>query len=211
MSTRASIIIKNEKTNEVINLYHHCDGYPDGVGCELAEFFSKYYNNENWYWNVSEIANELVKSETLDGYEIATAPHQDIEFLYLIDCEAQSLKCYKRDFGTKVEECICKENETFIPYAPETLKELRRYLLNAGLTEKVTKDNKNCFTVIGDYITASNGTICTILCPGGSCYINKELSLSEPHELSYDMAYSVFMKLIGGVLSNEFVINNYGL
>lgn len=37
MSTRATIkIVKKGKDD--LWMYHHSDGYPDGVGCELLEF-----------------------------------------------------------------------------------------------------------------------------------------------------------------------------
>ena len=87
MSTRATIKITDGR--ETMRLYHHCDGYPEGVGSELKDFLSK----KDGEWIVTALANELA---TMDKqYEFTTCQHGDEEYAYLIDCKDKNLKCYK--------------------------------------------------------------------------------------------------------------------
>ena len=108
MSTRCNIIIKT-RWNKRIYLYHHHDGYPEGVGALLAD-----YLGEMKPWQIKqnpiEIANHLVKhgipymgrdwktgepkERVDDEYEITTGIHGDIEYLYVLNCKAGSLHCY---------------------------------------------------------------------------------------------------------------------
>ena len=52
MSTRAHIAIHSK--GEYRHMYHHCDGYPDGVGSELSSILSEYdellkqTNDQEW-------------------------------------------------------------------------------------------------------------------------------------------------------------------
>ena len=67
MSTRATILIK-EKDQKDIWIYHHCDGYPKGVGSDLKN----YLKTQKYGWNAYEIANDLIKDRADlkdDGYE----------------------------------------------------------------------------------------------------------------------------------------------
>ena len=41
MSTRSNIVVKDSDSEHTI--YHHCDGYLDGVGKELKEFIDTQY------------------------------------------------------------------------------------------------------------------------------------------------------------------------
>lgn len=108
MSTRAHIRIIDGK--EQIQLYHHFDGYPEGVGADLKEFLEK----KN-IWNGEIIANELIKSKEDDGYEVTTCLHGDEEYIYVIDCKAKSLKCYSHGWDESYNDSIVPENERTIP------------------------------------------------------------------------------------------------
>lgn len=103
MSTRATIKITEE--NDTIWVYHHSDGYPDGIGSDLKE-----YLKELKYWSADEIATVLVKGKTVgkshniwtgearqgdDGYEITTCQHGDESYGYHINCDEQTITCYK--------------------------------------------------------------------------------------------------------------------
>ena len=66
MSTRSVVIVKQEGQQDVY-LYHHFDGYPDGVGYSLL-CESKTWNKWNQWYNTS-IVNELIKDKDDDGYE----------------------------------------------------------------------------------------------------------------------------------------------
>lgn len=111
MSTRACIKIKasirlnddDKKLTEcVITLYHHCDGYPEGVGKDLKKYLRDVVSKWNW-WMPEDIATNLVRGE-LDGdtgYEVAICEHSDCQYGYVIDCDAQTLTCYKLGWGVK--------------------------------------------------------------------------------------------------------------
>ena len=98
MSTRAHIRIIEDY--EQIMLYHHSNGYPEGVGSDLKKFLQE---NCKDYWDNCEIANGLVKGGVKhayksaisrkyeitpdDGYEITTSLHGDEDYIYVIDCD----------------------------------------------------------------------------------------------------------------------------
>ena len=88
MSTRCNVIVKEGKSK--VYLYHHHDGYPEGVGMTL-----KNYLQNCKFWYLSIIATDLVKLAD-DEYRISDGVHEDIEFLYVIDCRKKTLKCYER-------------------------------------------------------------------------------------------------------------------
>ena len=97
MSTRATILIKSKEQNEEVRVYHHCDGYPDGIGIDM-----KAYLKTVAYWDVYQIANDLIKGECGmvgnrhdDGYELTPCQHGDEEYAYLIDCDNKTLTCYE--------------------------------------------------------------------------------------------------------------------
>lgn len=89
MSTRASILVK--EGDEKCYIYHHCDGYPDGVGLDLKEYLEKI---SSWY--MEDIVNELIKGKCANDstYEWTSGVHGDESYFYLIDCDNKVLKCY---------------------------------------------------------------------------------------------------------------------
>lgn len=89
MSTRAHILVKGG--SEKFYLYHHHDGYPEGVGKNLKN----YLNNLKWTWYPDDIVNDLVKGHIDEGYEITSCMHGDEEYLYLIDCDVPQLVGYE--------------------------------------------------------------------------------------------------------------------
>lgn len=126
MSTRAHIRIKDG--DEQIMLYHHHDGYPEGVGRDLKKFLRENCQN---YWDACEIANGLVKGgikhehkglysgkvevRADDEYEIATCIHGDEDYIYIIDCRAKTLKCYYHKWDEPLQDTIQPEREREIP------------------------------------------------------------------------------------------------
>ena len=89
MSTRSVVIVKDIKNESLI--YHHWDGYPEGVGYDLLEKSKNFPE----YWWVDSITNKLLKDKEDDGYEWTNGIHSDIEYLYVIDCEEKKIKCFK--------------------------------------------------------------------------------------------------------------------
>lgn len=91
MSTRANIIISGNTM--LLHLYHHCDGYPEGVGMDLKNYCELIGNNYSWdEWN---IAQDLIKREPDHGYELTCGLHGDAEFTYYIDCIGRRLHMYR--------------------------------------------------------------------------------------------------------------------
>ena len=90
MSTRCVIRIKRGSVGSV-DIYHHCDGYPSGVGVWLLDTIERWFvGRPAGHVLDSEIpANRLVKNEDEklndDGYEITLAKHVDLEYFYEID------------------------------------------------------------------------------------------------------------------------------
>lgn len=85
--TRCNIVV-NDST-DTLYIYHHCDGYPKGVGQQLIKYL--------------QCNTPLRAQDVLDGlvfmygeeYEETSSVHGDIEYLYTIDIRNDriSLKC----------------------------------------------------------------------------------------------------------------------
>lgn len=127
MSTRAHIRIQDG--DEHLMLYHHSDGMPEGIGKDLRRFLAN--QCKDGYWDVEEIANALIKGavkywrkgiwsgkpelHTDDGYEVTTSLHGDEEYIYVIDCESKSIKCYTHKMDYPYHLSVVPENEVEIP------------------------------------------------------------------------------------------------
>ena len=105
MSTRSNIIIYKDwnsvedfNSDNVCQLYHHYDGYPEGVGADLNAYISDILKSSNAdiLNSPSELANYLcsIEDDTYEneGHEIFL--HGDIEYLYVIDLSNKTLSCY---------------------------------------------------------------------------------------------------------------------
>ena len=87
MSTRCNIIVKDKY--DKFWLYHHCDGYPEGVGADLVKRFQGLFEKDEKYF-AEDICNELIKDSS-DNYELTGGEHGDIEYLYTLDLERKEL------------------------------------------------------------------------------------------------------------------------
>ena len=106
MSTRCCVKIVKHFQNAYteVKLYHHHDGYPEGVGEDLVN------RSKNWAkvhpgdkWDIDDIVNSLIKDSN-DEYEYTAYNHVDIEYLYTIDCDDMSIKCNKAHWRFKTNE-----------------------------------------------------------------------------------------------------------
>ena len=88
MSTRATIRLKEGEN--IVNLYHHHDGYPEGVGDDLKNRL----NNDKKYWDMYSFATLLIKDNN-DEYELTCGQHGDEAYAYLIDFDTKTITCYK--------------------------------------------------------------------------------------------------------------------
>lgn len=106
MSTRCNIVITDEKTPDLF-IYHHCDGYPEGVGVDLMKsvykriapaFWETDDKERNDFYYLSkkmDVANALLKNKEDDGYELTSDYHGDIEYIYNIDVRKKRITCFK--------------------------------------------------------------------------------------------------------------------
>jgi hypothetical protein len=109
MSTRCVIKVKGKTST--LDIYHHHDGYPEGVGAELQKALSDGLlaridaKEKNIYFHGFEFP-KVVQTilEISDEYKITDGIHSDIEYLYTLDLNENTLVCqkgYYEDFGTK--------------------------------------------------------------------------------------------------------------
>ena len=118
MSTRANIVIKNESNDgksltsvKYVQVYHHFDGYPTGVGEEIRELLYKHFVEEQSKdMSVDSLYKMFIETNTDEMYpgyclDIATNDiwdvrlHGDIEYLYVIDIDEESVFCYHLNIG----------------------------------------------------------------------------------------------------------------
>lgn len=116
MSTRSEIIIKDygiyegESWRVQTKLYHHHDGYPEGVGAFLIkEVLPKLQNSNNI--SCDDISNFLIKHKEDDEFECTAYKHCDIEYRYVIDIPKKEIECLKGHY-TKWDSL----NSRFITY-----------------------------------------------------------------------------------------------
>ena len=126
MSTRCNIIVK-AKGNK-ITLYHHWDGYIEGVGQDLVNKLEPIFNSNNkCYW--SDVVNMLVKNKEDEGYERTSRIHGDIEYLYTIDTDKKTIKVQTVGYGINYEQKFFRKKDV--------LKELEK------LYKKKESENAN--------------------------------------------------------------------
>lgn len=93
MATRCQVFIK--KNNSVVNIYHHFDGYYEGVGGDIVKNLGKRGINDTD--TTHDIAKFLKSFD--DGYMIegehSTITHYDIEYLYIIDLNNKEIIGYE--------------------------------------------------------------------------------------------------------------------
>lgn len=114
MSTRSVLIIHTPRlgTEKDILIYHHWDGYPEGVGATLKGVIKKYQENKYVpYIDCTVLANALIKDPD-ECWELTVFNHTDIEYLYLINCDNKQLHCYRVNQPWKnYQDIIKSENE----------------------------------------------------------------------------------------------------
>jgi hypothetical protein len=94
MSTRCHVIVrngKNENKEKWNYIYHHCDGYPAGVGKELSDILTEIQGNgvSRNDFNANFITENILNYS--DEYELDNSIHGDEEYIYLIDVETKHI------------------------------------------------------------------------------------------------------------------------
>jgi len=110
MSTRSSIIITSVIERKAAYLYHHCDGYPGGVGVDLAEKYKDIIESTEGKVTFNALLDRVTMDSDFENEGSDGGIHGDIEYLYIMDIEAQAVHCFKANnwygnrFGLPFEE-----------------------------------------------------------------------------------------------------------
>ena len=116
MSTRCNIIVTGRHNGRVY-LYHHHDGYPEGVGADLKKASEKWFNR-NWF-SAYSVANDLIKNKAGlndDEYELSSVIAGDIDYLYVINCKARTVRCFEvTEWDMALSDIIKRSNLVEIP------------------------------------------------------------------------------------------------
>jgi hypothetical protein len=70
-------------------MYHHCDGYPSGVGTELSDILSDYEGD----WDGEDV-RKFINAQEEDYQLIDHGVVWDQEYVYIIDCARKTLSGY---------------------------------------------------------------------------------------------------------------------
>lgn len=92
MSTRCVVRIKEKFDNKTkkVDLYHHHDGYIEGVGFDLLNYLYDFEKKELKTSDLYYTVNFLIK-QTKDEYNYTPYNHGDIEYFYEIDVDKQTI------------------------------------------------------------------------------------------------------------------------
>jgi hypothetical protein len=101
MSTRCEVTVIGRYGK--VKLYHHHDGYPEGVGFDLIERMSKYVSEIDF----DRFVNDLVKDPN-DEYEITQYNHADREYEYFVDLKKKQIQCYSVQVNWDTDKYIEK-------------------------------------------------------------------------------------------------------
>ncbi len=114
VSTRCNIVIENK--NDALYLYHHCDGYPEGVGNELLELSNMLKSG----MMPSDVYDTLVYLYG-DYYEITNKLHGDIEYVY-------NIKLNEDNAEIIFNKCV--RNDPFGRYDKYSVEPIAKYTFN---------------------------------------------------------------------------------
>jgi len=96
MSTRCNVIVADAQTGERAFLYHHCDGYPEGVGRDLSEMLVGFRKEfEGRRLDTRELVRYIQGKDK--AYEPTTGIHGDAEYLYTLKVMPEKVLFYAED------------------------------------------------------------------------------------------------------------------
>ena len=114
MSTRCNVIIR-EHSGKFFQLYHHHDGYPEGVGTDLEDYIEQMDNE--FLVDGKKFSDFLCDPKRDDEYEYEGTniyPHGDIEYLYIVDLQKREITCFHVKLFTSnvIELRKCIKNDS---------------------------------------------------------------------------------------------------
>lgn len=113
MSTRCHLEVRGKESSE--GIYHHHDGYPDGVGLDVK----KTLKEVGFFDRTKELTRQQVIEAICGidgGYEQDNGFHGDEEYYYVVDCQTRTILCYKVPWEIRtLDEVFKEENLIEIP------------------------------------------------------------------------------------------------
>lgn len=110
MGTRANIVIKDQCGQCI--LYRHMDGTPEYTGVSVKQECEDIKQRYGYLFG-EDVANALVKSPE---YSVASSIHGDIEYLYIVDCEKETVNAYRVPaWDMTLEEIAIQKHRVKIP------------------------------------------------------------------------------------------------
>lgn len=94
MGTRCNVIVKCGK--ELFQLYHHYDGYWEGVGQDIINYFDSHVVTRGHFDDfdyASSVAYGISDWNASFELEETFRPHGDIDYIYVIDLDSHELHC----------------------------------------------------------------------------------------------------------------------
>ena len=114
MSTRSTTIVRSGDTQMIF--FSRYEGYPSCLGKSL-----KRYLNRVKGWSIEKITKKLSEGikDKSDGYVYKFAPddkvHDCAEYVYVVDCNKETLVCYVHNVTEPLERCCIPERIIGIP------------------------------------------------------------------------------------------------
>jgi len=98
MSTRSQIEVIAHRKH--IMLYHHWDGYPEGVGFCLLKLLES-IKGKSFYYHYDDIVNRMIRK---GNFEVTFGKHSDIEFYYILNLNKKTVECMEvNNWNAKME------------------------------------------------------------------------------------------------------------
>ncbi|MFI3241193.1 MAG: hypothetical protein R3Y43_01340 [Alphaproteobacteria bacterium] len=115
MTTRCIIKIKGYY-NGKIDIYHHADGYPDGVGLDLynkiqpllEENIGRIEQGYSLKNNFGTIIESVMGID--NGYEFTENRHFDIDYMYIIDMKKSTILCHEGYYDDDGFKVVCRHD-----------------------------------------------------------------------------------------------------
>lgn len=131
--TRCNIVVNDSE--DTLYLYHHCDGYPKGVGKELIDYLQT---------NTPKTADDVFKGLVFmygDSYEETNGIHGDISYLYTIDIDNDliKLRCENPDNDDVLFECTFNGGDS--TDATLTKKDIENMQININIGYNTKKSD----------------------------------------------------------------------
>lgn len=163
-----------------MDLYHHNDGYIEGIGFDLIK---RFYNFDKQKFgitgeNLDDIVNQLIK-DTEDEYQLTIYNHCDIEYLYEIDVNNNRLTAYSvNNWNSKIKKMIEYTQEEIVN---KYLKSTERSVTMG----KATKEQKAAIHIIKNKYNISDDNYRELIFNNFSVFSSVDLTEEETEKFMH--------------------------